>query len=218
MLIAISARKRHGKDTVANYIVKNHEFHKYVLAVPFKQGLHKYLGFTQDQIEGVGFDREAEFSMSGEYVKHAFIKILEDQGYFASIYKVDWKPIETRSKWSVRTLMQTIGTDVGVNQVDKLIWMHPMVEFMKHHKQVIISDCRQEHEMDLMRIFGAKVIHVVNPYIENQDTHITEKGLAVYPEDKVIHNPYDPSWGSRKTAIALLQLHTNIKSIMNEIQ
>lgn len=218
MLIALSAKKRHGKDTVANYISAQHGYYKYALACPFKQGLHRYLGFTQEQVEGVGFDRERMFSMSGVLIKEAFIKILEDQGYYASIYKVDWAPIEQRHNWSVRILMQTIGTDIGVNQVDQLIWMHPLVEFMRHHKKVIVSDCRQEHEMELMRIFGARVIHVVNPLIENTDTHITERGLEILSGDIVVHNKFNPSWGAGKASVSLLQLHSNIKSIMNEIQ
>ena len=193
MLIALSAKKRHGKDTLADYIVDKYKFSKYALASPFKELLCKEFEFTNDQINGYGFDREKYLGVLGKTVVNRFKNVLNKLGYYASVYNIDWSFIENDDLWSIRKLMQTIGTDIGCNLVDKLIWMHPMVERYNNGENLIISDCRQDHEMQLMRNFNALVIHIINPNIIDNDSHITEAGLPILDGDIVIRNNFDPN-------------------------
>ena len=191
MLIALSAKKRHGKDTTADYICDKYGFHKYVLASPFKQLMCNHFGFTQSEVNGINFDRESILNFSGVFVAEKFKKILISMGYSAYVYTIDWSPIENKNDWSIRTLMQTIGTDIGCNQVDKLIWMHPMVDAFLKYENLIVSDARQIAEINLLRKLGAKVIHINNPWIHNNDTHITEAGLPILDDDVVIENSFN---------------------------
>ena len=192
MLIALSAKKRNGKDTAAAYISKKYNFTKYALASPFKKLLCSEFGFTNDQINGYGFDREKYLGIPGKAVAGRFKNILISMGYSAYVYTIDWSPIENKNDWSIRTLMQTIGTDIGCNQVDKLIWMHPMVDAFLGTENLIVSDARQIVEINLLRKLGAKVIHINNPWIQNTDTHITEAGLPILDDDVVIENSFNP--------------------------
>lgn len=219
MLIALSARKRHGKDTTADYICKQYGCVKYALASPFKDGLASYLSkyITRENIEGSdGFDREEHLNIPGDAVVQAYKNILRDHGYFASEYNIEWDTYLNTHWWSIRKLMTTIGTDIGVNQVDKLIWMHPLIQVLSENENVVVSDCRQEHEMVLMRKFGAIVMHIINPHITDTDTHITERGLAIIDGDKVIQNRFDSSWSVLKQKMAYIELTASIKASLHE--
>jgi len=220
-MIAISARKRHGKDTVADYICASRGMVKYALASPFKRAIVACSDYwiTEEMIDGINYDREQEFFFNGDHVVEMFKSILREFGYHAAVYSVDWRPIRAKSNWSVRSLMQTIGTDIGCNQVDKLIWMHPLAKkIWCGQDNLVISDCRQEHEMTLMRQFGATVIHVINPLIRDTDTHITEAGLAVEAGDTIIYNEFDPSWGDSQKAESLKKFHARIEEVLSELK
>lgn len=218
-MIAISAKKRHGKDTVADYICASRGYTKYALASPFKNSIveFSYGIITDDMIQGNGYDREQKFFFNGDHVAEMYKSILCHFGYHASIYTVNWEPIRSKNEWSVRELMQTIGTDIGCDQVDRLIWMHPLAKMVHNTTKIVVSDCRQEHEMELMRKFGATVIHVINPYIENSDTHITERGLEIQPDDYVISNPFNPKWNDEEKQQSLLNLHHIIEEVLCEL-
>jgi len=220
-MIAISAKKRHGKDTVADYICASRGMVKYALASPFKKAIVACSDYwiTEEMIDGINYDREQEFFFNGDHVVEMFKSILREFGYHAAVYSVDWRPIRAKSMWSVRSLMQTIGTDIGCNQVDTLIWMHPLAKkIYQGQHNLVISDCRQEHEMTLMRQLGAKVIHVVNPHIKDTDTHSTEAGLAVEDFDIIIHNNYNPEWDESKKKDSLIKLHAQIEAVLNELK
>jgi len=216
MLIALSGRKRHGKDTVADRICKIYNYKKYSLASPFKQLMCHHFSFTPDEINGINTDRESILTFSGVFVADKFKKILISMGYSAYVYTIDWSPIENKNDWSIRTLMQTIGTDIGCNQVDKLIWMHPMVDAFLGTENLIVSDARQIVEINLLRKLGAKVIHINNPWIQNTDTHITEAGLPILDDDVVIENSFNPlNSDIQYINDCLLGLHSKIDEVIN---
>lgn len=202
-IIAISAKKRHGKDTVANIISDNFDFAKYALATPFKEGMMKHFDFTYEQMNGIGFDREKDLNLDKEYIITKFICILKDLNYTPEdIAAVDWDVVRELETTSIRRLMQCIGTDIGCNQVNKFIWMYPMFdmysELQKRGLGIIISDCRQDHEMAWMRENGAAVIHVHNPNIIDSDDHATEAGLPFHIGDHTIINDFNPNLSYNK--------------------
>ena len=52
LVIGITGKKRHGKDTVSDYLVSKYGFKKYVLADTLKRGLKEMFGLTDDQLWG----------------------------------------------------------------------------------------------------------------------------------------------------------------------
>ncbi len=221
-MIVLSAKKRHGKDTVADYICTARPcYSKYALATPFKESLieFSYGIITREMIVGDVYDREQQFYLCGKYVKEIFIEILNHLGYDAARYTVDWDSVTSKNTWSVRELMQTIGTDIGCNQVDKYIWMHSFIRAKKQTtSKLLITDCRQQHEVDMLRKLQYKVIHIVNPLLCDTDEHITERGLAILPQDKVIYNEFSTSWDDAKKKESLYKLHNTIEQVLNELK
>lgn len=227
-LIAISAKKRCGKDTAAIMIIDGMGTNygepnavSYALAKPIKEALMRGLNschqpvivngerifrrWTMDDMNGLSdVDREEDLLMD---CNDAHV-ILKSAWSYTELRKPELKKFHTQawnlieditssdfkdSLWSVRTLMQTFGTDVGVN-ADKIIWMRFLadvyIEAIRDNITLIVTDCRQDHEMDIMRRMGALVMHIDRPGHSDVDvdTHITEKGLNREPDDIVISN------------------------------
>ena len=59
MLVGLSGLKGSGKDTCADYLVKNHGFIKVAFADPLKDALKVLFMFTNDQLNGTIEQKEA---------------------------------------------------------------------------------------------------------------------------------------------------------------
>lgn len=227
-LIAISAKKRCGKDTAALIIIDALGSRaqgypnavSYALAKPIKEALMHGLNschqpviingervfrpWTMDDLNGLSeVDREANLLLDGndaEVILKSSWRWVEAQKpelkkYRLSAYRLieDFSYGDAPEIWSVRTLMQTFGTDVGVNS-DKIIWMRFLadvyIEAIRDNITLIVTDCRQDHEMDIMRRMGALVMHIDRPGYSDVviDNHVTEKGLEREPDDLVLVN------------------------------
>ncbi len=224
-LFFLIGKKRSGKDTTADYIMDNYNAFKHQLAGPIKDALtfgyqsavmaydcnrvHPIL--TRKEWEGEGYDRETKLNLTTQQVytimEHSMWYLNNElkikgvrfnsegemsAGAFGTIKRVI-NSIE--DEWSVRRLMQTLGTDIMVNHFDRMYWVKwfsvvYMDSFDKTFEYFIVPDTRQDHELDAARAMGATVIHVVRPNNESSkvDTHITEAGLPIREGDTVIIN------------------------------
>lgn len=212
-LIAVVGKKRSGKDTVADFIVNDLNGAKYQLAAPIKERLgsaydvcyNNKSGYPKLKIAdffGEGeVDRERNLLLNNADVQYLFelacthlhhrIHFNLEKAKFAA-RSVTLNNIEP---WNIRRLMQTLGTDVIVDGVDRMLWMKlfalDYMDMMSSDKEFyVVPDVRQVHEIDTLRAMGATIIHVVRPEQENEqtDTHITEAGLPIEDGDKVITN------------------------------
>lgn len=60
-IIAISGKARCGKDTIANYLVRSHGYHKMSIAEPLKDVCKDIFGFNHDQLYGESKDFPDKF-------------------------------------------------------------------------------------------------------------------------------------------------------------
>lgn len=224
-LFFLIGKKRSGKDTTADYIMDNYNAFKHQLAGPIKDALtfgyqsavmaydynrvHPIL--TRKEWEGEGYDRETKLNLSNDQVVlimeaamwylHTELNIKTVR--FSSNRELNAGPFgvvkqvinSIEEDWSVRRLMQALGTDIMVNHFDRMYWVKwfsvvYMDSFDKTFEYFIVPDTRQDHELDAARAMGATVIHVVRPNNESSkvDTHITEAGLPIREGDTVIIN------------------------------
>ncbi|AWY10278.1 deoxynucleoside monophosphate kinase [Acinetobacter phage AM101] len=218
-IVSIVGKKRSGKDTMADYMVEELGAVKYALALPIKKVLFEtYSELNLSTKSGLSlsfadfngdspYDRESPLILSNSDVNdwlRKCIKILIEQyglrenltsGFesYLSVFNSINRNIEP---WTVRRLMQILGTDLVCEHYDKYFWLRLMMnqyitEFANGAKIFIVTDIRQQHEIDFMRFINARLIFVERDSINtitNTDNHITEAGLQRQPGDPVIHN------------------------------
>lgn len=95
-------------------------------------------------------------------------------------------------KWTIRDMLTTLGTDLIVDRYDCVYWCRLFgtelaTQLCDGRHVIIVSDVRQEMEMDLMRSLGAEIVHIQRD-TGMTDNHSTNKGLPVLEGDKVILN------------------------------
>lgn len=212
-LIYLLGKKRSGKDTTADYIMANYDAMKHQLAQPIKDALFVAYNqmnlkpaLTRDDFEGINYDRETNLHL-GKYtvidIMLKAISYLTSRKHLVGTYEGSPMNYVERAvadvintiedDWSVRRLMQTLGTDIVVDHFDKMYWVKwctdEYADNFEDYNYFIVPDVRQEHEISFARAMGATIIHVVRPDQETiKDSHITERGLPVMPGDIVITN------------------------------
>ena len=192
-IITLSAKARCGKDTAAQYLLDNLENStSYALAACFKESIAMHFSeyLTRDDVFGYGVDRNSYII----YIDRSdFIdmveRVFEDFGYH--LEDIDWTVVDDNNGWTIRRIMQTIGTDIGVNQIDTNIWLKEFEKAMfsleEVYDTVVMVDCRQTHEIEFVRERGGSVIHILRD-TGLTDDHITEQGLPIENGDFVIEN------------------------------
>lgn len=173
------------------------------------------INLTRDMFEGKGYDREQILLLNNkdvvDYMTNCVYHLLRynlkaskrengffvhDNGDFSFTGKSKIEALINKNTkpWTVRRLMQTLGTDIFCDMVDRMYWLKLFaIDYVdSFHDDLdfyIVPDTRQDHELDAARAMGATVIHVVRPGNESsQDTHITEAGLPIRDGDIVITN------------------------------
>lgn len=168
MIICLTAYKRAGKDTFADYIVKNYNFEKKSFADPLKEMCRALFLFNDDQLYGNSKEiiderwnitpREALQKLGTEFVRENMTTYLPN---------LDCPPNEF---WLKRFSL----------------WYNE-----NKHKNIIVADVRFENEAKLIKDLGGVVIRVrsVND-VNNVDSHISENMIDTIPVDLEIFNNY----------------------------
>ncbi|QPI13969.1 deoxynucleoside monophosphate kinase [Serratia phage 4S] len=177
------------------------------------------VGLTLDKadFEGTGIDREKPLPISNkevyEYLVRCAQRARQDYGFNPyrecvpfpgfGIFKeyisndeierhIHELTINNTEAWTIRRLMQTLGTDICVH-FDKLVWVRcfasAYIEALVsgQYDYFIVPDIRQEHESATVRKLGAICIHTDRGVV-NTDKHITEQKQEILSGDIVIHN------------------------------
>lgn len=209
MIIGISGNKRSGKDTVGKIIIDNFDATRFALADPIKRNIlhcstYSSIKITEDQINGFSnYDREQIENWKSDEVFNLLnkcyissqdaLEVTLGESSYARFTQVANQFISDRNNFTIRKLMQVVGTDIGVNIIDKNIWVdltkRAIDSSEKKTKYQVITDLRQQHEFDFVKDRGGYVIHIEREDINNQvDYHITETNIGLYNSDIIIHN------------------------------
>ena len=134
MIIGIVGNKNVGKDTLADYLVENKNFIKYAFADPLKYCLKELFGLSDDQLFG---NKKEE-------------------------YDPVWKT-------TPRELLQFFGTEVMQYKIQELLPNLKRTFFIKRfeqfvnenpNKNIVVSDIRFQHELDIILKYEGIVIKV----------------------------------------------------------
>ncbi len=148
MLYGILAKKQHGKDTIADYLVSNYGYTKTSFAEPLKQSLKVLFGFTDEQLYG-GL-KEVPDSFWGvtprETMQFVGTEVFRDQ---------------------IQRLIPSVRDE---------FWVHHFKNwYMKNRvENVVVADVRFQNEVDAIHAMGGKVIKVVRPCLDGMPEHASE--------------------------------------------
>jgi hypothetical protein len=99
----------------------------------------------------------------------------------------------TKTTLTPRLLLQLLGTECGRDIIHPNIWINALFSKYKHRPMLeypswIITDVRFINEVEAIKERGGIIIRVNNPNVESTDIHISETELDNYPFDYIIEN------------------------------
>ena len=165
MIIIVCGYKRSGKDTVADYLVKNKNFIKIRVAEKLKQIVKILFDFTENQIENDKDIIDERWGMTPRKILQFFgTDILQ-----YSIAKLDKKFYKN---FQIKSLLNTLDIT----------------------KNYVCCDVRFMHEYNEIKIFCEqnniilKSIRIEREQINQNDIHISETEYKEIPVDFIIQN------------------------------
>jgi hypothetical protein len=178
VLWGICGGMHHGKTTVAEYLVEEHDFVEYAFATPLKEGCRWLFGLTAHQVYGEEKDKLDPFwGVTPRY-------ILQQVG--TDVFRKQLK-----------RYLPSIACS-------HTLWIENFVRWFHNHPgvNVCVSDVRFPDEAQCIRRLKGKVIKVVRKSLLNrsssQHQHASEKSLATIPCHGVLRNDstIEVLWGN----------------------
>jgi hypothetical protein len=161
-LIGIIGRKRSGKDTIGDHLVRKYGFMKYSFATPLKEACKAMFGFSDEQLNGdLKEVVDPEWNVTPRLVMQYFGTELMRKG--------------------IGKILPEVGEDFWVVCFEKF--------YLKNmNKKIVVTDVRYPNERDIIKKLGGIVIGVVRPSIQYIDNHISETSVDVNTADMILIN------------------------------
>ena len=174
-IISLTGCAGSGKDTVANYIIKNYD----------NWEKDSFAGTLKDAVSAIfGWDRKM---LAGDTPEDREIRETKDE-YWSEKLGYDVTP---------RNILQRLGTDCLRCHFHKNIWVDSLEKKIKDtDKNIIITDCRFKNEIEMLKNLGATFIRVTRDTLPEWFEKVAELNLKgcnmpvifnLVPEVKDIH-------------------------------
>lgn len=166
MIVGVTARKRHGKDTVCDYLVEKYGFEKYSLATPLKRGAMEIFGLSEEQVFGD----------------------------LKEVIDPEWgcTPRELLQVLGTELLQFDIQKHLpSFKKIGRYIWVKNFFKYYSKNssKNIAISDCRFIHETkSIADVKNTLIIKVVRPGLPDNDTHSSESEIDQVEYDHLVIN------------------------------
>ena len=160
--IALSGPARSGKDSAAEYLIKNHGYVKVSFAAPIKEALYRLN--PRVNLDG----------MTGVSLK-------------VGVDAYGWDGLKTHAP-EIRELLQRFGTEVGREMFGDDIWVNIAINEALKHEKAIFTDCRYPNEADAVRAIGGQIWKIERNGVEPANSHTSEHAMVDYNFDKKILN------------------------------
>lgn len=138
MIIGICGFQSCGKDTAAKYLIDKYGFKKLSFASILKDIISIMFDWPRDKLEGLNCqDREWR-------------------------EKVDdwWSQALNMPGLTPRFVMQYIGTDLFRKYFHQDFWVKVFERQLKKYSNVVVTDCRYENEINLIKNCGGVIIQI----------------------------------------------------------
>ena len=158
MIIGLSGKKRAGKDSLAEHLIRNHGFIKVAFADPLRD-------ITYDLNPWIVGVNRRKARLQTLYTKCG-----------------GWEGIKAEDNWSgeVRRIMQVLGVSVRDN-VGPETWVNAAMErvreFVADNIPVVMTDMRFPNEVEIVRSNGGLIVRIERdslPAESLKDQHVSE--------------------------------------------
>lgn len=162
-IIGICGRKFHGKDTIADYLVKNYGFTKVSLADPLKKGVQEIFGLTDDQLWG---NQKEIVDSYWNISPREILQVVGTECFRNTFGKVF--PHIGENFWTIslnRRIKKLIETGI---------------------KNIVIADIRFPNEQELIKQYNGILINVKRELPQSNNCHINPILFTLLGDDKHI--------------------------------
>jgi|TARA_R110000823_G_scaffold302115_2_gene423241 dephospho-CoA kinase len=163
-VIGVCGKGGSGKDTVANYLVEEYQFHRVAAADAMKVDLCKYLDMDLKTLESYKNIKLDLNDNAGNYIGEFSIR------RFLQLYGMDMRYRIADTYWLERSIQDKVK-ELGNTRITNYI---------------VVSDVRFEIEFDWIKDNGGDVIYVDGRtgLTENQSKHVSEQFVNTTAKDK----------------------------------
>ena len=169
MIIGLVGYIGSGKGTVADTLVRNHQYHKFAFADALKDAVATIFTWPRGLLEG---DSNAS---------RAFRERVDTWWSYKLGYEV-----------TPRLILQKMGTEACREGIADNIWIAALEKRIQGYDDVVISDCRFPNEIDFIRSAGGIIVQVKrgdDPTPEElSKLHVSETAWNSHVPDYIIHN------------------------------
>lgn len=180
MIIGICGFQSSGKDTIANYLINHYGFKKLSFAGALKDIVSIIFSWPRDKLEGLTMEDRLWREQVDEW----------------------WSKTLNMPNLTPRFVLQYFGTDLFRNHWHQDIWVKVLERKLLEHEHIVVTDCRYDNEINLLRVHGGKIIHIYRNMPEWFDNyknngiiaeemkklHVSETGWIKSECDFVIEN------------------------------
>lgn len=187
-IIALSGKKRVGKDEFANVMIKRHGFTKVALADDLRQIAARLFHIPPSDFEDEKKDERIPRIYLDLHHVDALREILESEWNYVIPYEAREQMEEHHGDEldTPRDILRCIG-NMCRDYVDKDIWINRAIHKVKeNYPRVVITDCRFQNERDVFEKIGATLIKIKRN--DNGETKEHEFDLGPDDDYDVIFN------------------------------
>lgn len=204
-IVAICGNAGTGKDTAANFLVKEYGYKSMSFADPIKDMLKEVFEFSDEQLWGASEHRNKPDHRFPDFWGQAFTNLSkwqtknlqelfgEDVEEFGPAAKLLWEKFHWLQAHhpvlSPRIALQTIGTEWG-RAVDKDLWTRILLrKICSANSPVVISDTRFVNELNALKDAGAFTIRIRRKESEEIAAltgisgHVSEMEINTIPDE-----------------------------------
>lgn len=169
MIVGLTGKKRHGKDTVGSILVGEHGFVRIAYADALKESAAALFDVPVGTWDELKNDPDAKVSL----------RVKNPPGYAARSRSI--------AGFSVREFLQRYGTEAHRNVFGTGFWIDvargKMEGALADDLSVVVTDVRFDNEAKVIRDLGGLIVNIYRPQVvdenDTEDTHESE----VLPED-----------------------------------
>jgi hypothetical protein len=162
MIIGLSGYAQTGKDTIADYLVKNYGFTRVAFADPIREAVYR----LNPKISIVD---------------------MRDVPLATAVDGLGWEAVKVESS-DARWLLQRMGTEVGREMFGENFWVDQAMKKASKYDKVVITDVRYPNELEAILRHSGTAWRVIKDDVGAVNRHASETALDHYQFEYIIFN------------------------------